>query len=112
MNDYYVQGIFYFSNFFIAAFMLRYAWKFLRQTIQHKDRRPWDLLFLAALFYFIHHILSLFDLYGTLTLFNQDINYYEMATEFIFSGLILYTIITQQNLILHKAKLIIRRKRR
>lgn len=112
MYDYYVQGILTFANFFIAAFITRYVWKFLLQTKKEKDRKPWELVYWASLFYFIHQIFHLISLYNDPFQYQETYSYPKLITEFLYSGLVLYTVVTQGDLILRKAKIVIRRKRR
>jgi len=112
MYDYNLQGILAFANFFISAFITRYVWKFLQKTKKEKDRKPWELLYWASLFYFIHQIVHLVSLYSNPFQYEEVYSFPKLLSEFVYSGVILYTVVTQGTLILRKAKLVIRRKKR
>ena len=48
MIEAYVEGLLSFSIVFIACFIALYSYMFLTKTIQHKERKPWDFLFVAS----------------------------------------------------------------
>ncbi|HLD05769.1 MAG TPA: hypothetical protein VJG90_08675 [Candidatus Nanoarchaeia archaeon] len=112
MYDYHIQGALTFANFFISAFITRYVWRFLKRTKQEKDRKPWELVYWASLFYFAHQIFHLLSLYENPFQYAEAYSYPKLITEFFYSGIILYTVVTQGDLILKKTKIVIRRKKR
>ena len=105
----YLIGLLTLANVFIAIFIFLYSWHFLKETVRQKSRHPWELLFLASTFYLAFQLTSLATVYG----FNSvDTENVQMLLEFLFSGIVLYTFLTQHDLIHHYKKIVIRRKSR
>ena len=107
----FVRGIFSMANAFIAFFIVIYAFLFLHKTKSHKERRPWDYLVIASIIYLAYTLLSmLFSIYGVNTILSFHVS--EMSTffQFVYSGLILLSFISQTDLIFKNELIIITRK--
>ena len=101
----YINGILEIANVFISLFVLIYAWSFLRQTSDVKDRRPWVMLFIAAIVFFI------FEIVGVLNIFQlSSIPGLRSFLESTFIALILFVFIFQYDLILKSDLILITRK--
>jgi hypothetical protein len=105
-------GVFTLANTFIALFIVVYAFLFLRKTKSHKDRRPWDYLFLASLIYLVYNLfLIMLQIFGVNSLF-YTLDLYELSVffQFIYTGLILLSFISQTDLIFNNDIIIIMKK--
>ncbi|MBD3209498.1 hypothetical protein GF367_03705 [Candidatus Woesearchaeota archaeon] len=101
----YLSGILEIANVFISLFVLIYAWSFLRQTADVKDRKPWVFLFVAAIVFF------LFEVVGVLDVFNiSKVPGLRSFLESAFIALILFVFIFQYDLILKSDLILITRK--
>jgi|GEM_PF-1475642 len=101
-----------YANIFIATFIMIYAYLFLKQTNEHKDRRPWDFLFISSVLYFIYQIFNIMWLSGITTFFNQnfDTDLVRNTFAFLYSGGILLAFISQYDLILRSQLILISKK--
>ena len=107
-----IVGIFTVANSFIALFIVVYAFMFLNKTRSHKDRRPWDYLFLASIIYLVYTMfLMLLEIYNIRMIFNT-LDVYELSVffQFIYTGLILLAFISQTDLIFNNQVIIIMKK--
>jgi hypothetical protein len=101
----YLGGILEIANVIISLFVLIYAWSFLRQTADVRDRKPWVYLFIAAAVFF------LFEVLGVLDVFNfSNIPNLRSFLESAFIALILFVFIFQYDLILKSDLILITRK--
>ena len=100
-----LSGILDIANVFISFFVLIYAWSFLRQTQDVRDRRPWVFLFIATAIFFI------FEVIGALNVFNiSQMPGLGSFLETVFIALILFVFIFQYDLILKSDLILITRK--
>jgi len=98
-----------YANIFIAAFILVYAYLFLRKTEEHRDRRPWDFLFLASFFYLLYQVFVVLVLSGfAFPAVNLDLVGNLMA--FLYSGCVLLAFVSQHDLILRSQLILISKK--
>jgi amino acid transporter len=108
---YLVQGIFTLANTFIAVCIVVYALLFLKKTKSHKERRPWDYLFVASVLYLTYTILTmLLALYHIDVLLNLGVGELSVFFQFLYTGLILLAFISQTDLIFKNEIIIITRK--
>lgn len=106
-----IQGIFSLANAFIALFIVIYAFLFLKKTRSHKERRPWDYLFIASTIYLAYTLLSmLLTIYDVRTVFGLNISELNIFFQFLYTGLILLCFISQTDLIFKNEIIIITRK--
>jgi hypothetical protein len=101
-----------YANIFIATFILIYAYLFLKQTNEHRDRRPWDFLFVASLLYLIFQLFNIMYLSGVTTMMSDqvDVDLVRNIFAFLYSGSVLLAFVSQHDLIL-KSQLILISKR-
>jgi hypothetical protein len=98
-----------YANVFIAAFILIYAYLFLRKTQEHRDRRPWDFLFLASFFYLLSQVFVVIVRSGVeVPGINLDIVSGVLA--FLYSGCVLLAFVSQHDLILRSQLILISKK--
>jgi hypothetical protein len=108
---YVVQGIFTLANTFIAICIVVYALLFLKKTKSHKERRPWDYLFVASVLYLFYTLLTmLLTLYHIDVLLNLGVSELSIFFQFLYTGLILLAFISQTDLIFKNELIIITRK--
>jgi amino acid transporter len=108
---YLVQGIFTLANTFIAVCIVVYALLFLKKTKSHKERRPWDYLFVASVLYLTYTLLTmLLTLYHIDVLLNLGVGELSIFFQFLYTGLILLAFISQTDLIFKNEIIIITRK--
>jgi len=106
-----IIGIFTMANSFIALFIVIYALLFLKKTKSHKERRPWDYLFVASIIYLCFTmLLMMLEIYDMKLLFNLDVYELSIFFQFIYTGLILLAFISQTDLIFKNELIIITRK--
>jgi len=106
-----LQGIFSLANAFIALFIVIYAFLFLKKTKSHKERRPWDYLFVASIIYLSYTVVSmLLTLYHIDVMMNLNLIDLNVFFQFIYTGLILLAFISQTDLIFKNEIIIITRK--
>lgn len=106
-----LQGIFSMANAFIAFFIVVYAFLFLKKTKSHRERRPWDYLIIASIVYlFYTFLVMLFTIYGVETIINLNITDVSVFFQFLYTGLILLTFISQTDLIFKNEIIIITRR--
>jgi hypothetical protein len=103
-----------YANIFIATFIMIYAYLFLQKTNAHKDRKPWEFLFVASFLYFIYNILNIMFLSGVTTIFSDDfaVELIRNLFAFLFSGCVLLAFISQHDLILKGELILISKKDR
>lgn len=107
----FVKGIFSMANTFIAFFIVIYAILFLHKTKSHKERRPWDYLVIASIIYLGYTLLSmLFSIYGINTILSFHVNELSTFFQFVYTGLILLSFISQTDLIFKNQLIIITRR--
>ena len=106
----YIYGLFTIANVFIAFFIALYAYLFLTKTKEHKERRPWDFLFVASLLFLIFELLSLFVYFGIIVFVGVDITMVSKIFEFLYSGFVLLAFISQHDLILRSHIILISKK--
>jgi hypothetical protein len=101
-----------YANIFIATFIMVYAYLFLQQTNEHRDRRPWDLLFMASLLYFIYNLFNILLESGVTTLLSNSINvdFIGSIFAFLYSGCVLLAFVSQHDLILRSQLILISKK--
>ncbi len=98
-----------YANVFIAAVILIYAYLFLRKTQEHRDRRPWDFLFLASFFYLLSQVFIVLVRSGiAVPGINLDIVSGTLA--FLYSGCVLLAFVSQHDLILRSQLILISKK--
>lgn len=98
-----------YANIFIAAFIMAYAFLFLKHTNEHRDRRPWEFLFVASFFYLLFQITNVVFLSG---IFNSalDMTLISNAMAFLYSGCVLLAFISQHDLILRSELILISKR--
>ncbi len=101
----FLSSILEIANVFISLFVLIYAFSFLKQTADVKDRRPWVFLFFAAFVFFIFEVVGLLNLFSI-----SEIPALMSFLESIFIALILFVFIFQYDLILKSDLILITRK--
>ena len=108
----YVSIVLGYANIFIALFIMAYAYLFLQKTNEHKDRRPWDFLFVASFLYLIFQIFNTLYVSGvTMVLSNMvDIDMVRNIFAFLYSGCVLLAFISQHDLILRSQLILISKK--
>jgi hypothetical protein len=100
-----------YANIFIATFILIYAYLFLQQTNEHKDRRPWDFLFVASLLYLVFQILNILFLNGITSIMDGiDVDLVRNLFAFLYSGCVLLAFVSQHDLILRSQLILISKK--
>jgi hypothetical protein len=101
-----------YANIFIATFILVYAYLFLQQTNEHRDRRPWDFLFVGSLLYLVYQIFNIMFLSGVTSILSNsiDIDLVRNLFAFLYSGSVLLAFISQHDLILRSQLILISKK--
>lgn len=99
-----------YANIFIAVFIMVYAYLFLQQTNEHRDRRPWDFLFVASVLYLVFQILNVLFLSGFDTFQNISVDTIRDLFAFLYSGSVLLAFISQHDLILRGQLILISKK--
>ena len=110
MIEGYVQGILSFSIVFVASFITLYSYMFLQKTVRHKERRPWEFLFIASVLFLIFEVVSLLSFLGILNLASVDTAFWSKIFEFLYSGFVLLAFISQHDLILNNHLILISKK--
>jgi hypothetical protein len=98
-----------YANIFIATFILVYAYLFLHKTQEHRDRRPWDFLFLASFFYLLFQVFIVLVLSG-FTFSGVNLDLISNAMAFLYSGCVLLAFVSQHDLILRSQLILISKK--
>ena len=106
----YVQGILSFSIVFIAIFITLYSYMFLQKTVRHKERRPWEFLFIASVLFLVFEVISLLSFLGIFNLASVDTLFWSKIFEFLYSGFVLLAFISQHDLILNNHLILISKK--
>ncbi len=104
MFDYFAE-VLEIANVFVALFVLAYAYSFLRQTSEARDRKPWVFLFIAAVVFFVFEVIGVLNIFR-ITHFNELRSFLET----VFIALILFVFIFQYDLILKSDLILITRK--
>jgi amino acid transporter len=105
-----VRGIFTLADSFIALFIVIYALLFLKKTKSHKERRPWDYLFVASIIYLGYTLLTTLITYDVGDIGHIDLEALNIFFQFLYTGLILLAFISQTDLIFRNEIIIITRK--
>jgi hypothetical protein len=100
-----LNGILEIANVFISLFVLIYAWSFLRQTADVRDRKPWVFLFIATVIFFAFEVIGVLDIFTI-----SHIPGLRGFLESVFIALILFVFIFQYDLILKSDLILITRK--
>lgn len=108
-NIYYASGMLIVVNFIISLYVVIYAYLFLLRTKHYEDRKPWELLFIAAIFFLISHMVGLSLFYGKTNYFGIDTTSFGLIMSFVYTVLVLLAFITQSNLILKSDMIVITR---
>ncbi len=107
----YLYGIFTIANLCIAFFISIYAYLFLAKTKKHRERRPWDFLFVSSVLFFAFEIISLAVYFGVgASIVTVDMVIVSKIFEFLYSGFVLLAFISQHDLILRSHLILISRK--
>jgi len=107
---FYLQGLFTIANVFIACFITLYAYLFLLKTQHHRERRPWEFLFVASILFLTFEFLSLFLAFGVINIVGFDVTLISKIFEFLYSGFVLLAFISQHDLILRSHLILISKK--
>ncbi len=101
-----------YADIFIALFITTYAYLFLKKTNEHKDRRPWDFLFVSSVLYLIFQIFNALYVSGVTSIMGEsiDIDLVRNVFAFLFSGCILLAFISQHDLILRSQIILISKR--
>lgn len=99
-----------YANIFIATFIMVYAYLFLRKTNEHRDRRPWDFLFIASFLYLVYQVFTVLVLSGVTFPGEIDLSLVGNAMAFFYSGAVLLAFISQHDLILRNHLILISKK--
>lgn len=110
MIETYVRGLLSFSIVFIALFITLYSYMFLQKTVRHKERKPWEFLFVASLLFTGFEIVSLLTYLGLINLVSFDMIFWSKIFEFLYSGFVLLAFISQHDLILNNHLILISKK--
>jgi len=105
-----LRGIFTMANSFIAFFIVIYAFLFLKKTKSHKERRPWDYLFVASIAYLTFTIVTILITYNIGNIGDINLIALNVFFQFLYTGLILLAFISQTDLIFKNEMIIITRK--
>lgn len=106
----YIYGLFTIATVVIAFFITIYANLFLVKTNRHKERRPWDFLFVSSVLFLTFELLSLFIYFGFIQIVGVDITMVSKFFEFLYSGFVLLAFISQHDLILRNHLILISKK--
>jgi len=106
----YLFGIFTVASTFIAIFITIYAHLFLLKTKRHKERRPWEFLFVASLLFLLFELISLASYFGVIRFVGVDLVMVSKIFEFMYSGFVLLAFISQHDLILRSHLILISKK--
>lgn len=110
MFEYYVRGLLSFAILFIAFFITMYSFMFLLKTTEHRERRPWDFLFIASVLFLIFETFSILLHFGVIALVKIDILFWGKIFEFLYSGFVLLAFVSQHDLILKNHLILISKK--
>ncbi len=107
----YLYGIFTIANLCIAFFIAVYAYMFLAKTKKHRERRPWDFLFVSSVLFFLFEVISLLVYFGVgASVVTINMVIVSKIFEFLYSGFVLLAFISQHDLILRSHLILISRK--
>ena len=107
LSDSFAYALFNWANLFIAVFILFYAFLFLKKTKKHKDRRPWDFLFLASFIFLLSRLFSVLVASGVTMV---SLGLVTSMTSFLYSGAVLLAFISQHDLILRSQLILISKR--
>lgn len=110
MFEYYVRGLLSIAIWFIAFFIAMYSFMFLMKTTEHRERRPWDFLFVASVVFLVFETLSVLIHFGIIALVKIDIIFWSKIFEFLYSGFVLLAYVSQHDLILKNHLILISKK--
>jgi hypothetical protein len=107
----YLFGIFTIANLFIAFFIALYAYLFVTKTQRHRERRPWDFLFIASILFFFFEFLSLLSFFNIILFVNPEtLIIINKIAEFLYGGFVLLAFVSQHDLILKNHLILISKK--
>lgn len=109
MIENYITGIISFAIAFIGLIICMYSYLFLTKTVKHKERKPWEFLFVASVLFVTFQVLSLLTYLGIINAF-IDMSFWSKIFEFLYSGFVLLAIISQHDLILNSHLILISKK--
>ena len=110
MIEEYVRGMLSFSIVFIGLFITVYSFLFLQKTVRHKERKPWEFLFVASVLFLGFEIVSLLSILNIINVQGIDTIFWSKIFEFLYSGFVLLAIISQHDLILKNQLILISKK--
>ncbi len=110
LSDSFAYALFNWANLFIAVFILFYAFLFLKKTKKHKDRRPWDFLFLASFIFLLSRLFSVLVASGVTMISQVSLGLVTSMTSFLYSGAVLLAFISQHDLILRSQLILISKR--
>ena len=99
-----------YANVFIAAFIMVYAYLFLHKTNKHRDRKPWDFLFLASFLYLIYQIFNVIVISGVTVVSEISLPLVSNGMSFLYSGAVLLAFISQHDLIIRSHIILISKR--
>ncbi len=101
-----------YANVFIALFIAVYSWLFLKKTNEHRDRRPWDFLFVSSILYLVFQLFNIFYGNGLTSLLGStfSVELIRNIFSFLYSGCVLLAFISQHDLILRSELILISKK--
>jgi amino acid transporter len=105
-----LRGIFTMADSFIALFIVIYAFLFLKRTKSHKERRPWDYLFVGSIIYLVYTMITIIITYNVGNIGDINLVALNVFFQFLYTGLILLAFISQTDLIFKNEIIIITRK--
>lgn len=108
--SHYVRGLLAFAIVFIAFFIALYSYMFLIKTVHHKERKPWEFLFVASCLFLIFEVFALLMHLGVIALVSVDVVFWSKIFEFLYSGFVLLAFISQHDLILNNHLILISKK--
>jgi len=106
----FVNALFSWANTFIAMFIMIYAYLFLTKTKKHRDRKPWDFLFLASFIFLLYQIFNLLVVSGVTMISAIDLTMVSNLMSFLFAGAVLLAFVSQHDLILKSQIILISKK--
>ncbi|NQU98964.1 hypothetical protein HQ533_05885 [Candidatus Woesearchaeota archaeon] len=106
----YAEGLFVIVNTFLAFYIIIYAFVFLLRTKNYPDRKPWELLFVGAIFFLINQVFAISGVYGIVSFFGVSVIAITAVLQFIYVALVLMAFITQSHLILRSDMILITKK--
>ena len=110
MLEIYTKGLLSFAIVFIAAFITFYSFQFLKKTVKHHERKPWEFLFVSSVLFLAFEIVSLLMFLGLIERGFLDVSFWSKIFEFLYSGFVLLAFISQHDLIVNNHLILISKK--